>query len=108
MNNVSYHETIEHSNSRPSLSGMGELVDHRTRRESRYRGKPERSMLTLNYMLNRAVRLYGDRPAIVDPEAGYSWAEHADRVARAASVLASLGVEPGKRFGIVARNSFRQ
>ncbi len=65
-------------------------------------------MLTLNYMLNRAVRLYGDSPAIVDPEASYSWTEHAGRVARAASVLVSLGVKPGKRFGVVARNSFRQ
>ena len=65
-------------------------------------------MLTLNYMLDRAVRLHGDRPAIVDPEASFTWTEHADRVARAAGVLASLGVEPGKRFGVVARNSFRQ
>ena len=65
-------------------------------------------MLTLNYMLNRAVGLHGDRPAIVDPEASYTWAEHAERVARAAGVLASLGVERGKRFGVVARNSYRQ
>ncbi len=65
-------------------------------------------MLTLNYMLNRAVRLHGDSLAIVDAEASYTWAEHADRVARAASVLASLGVEKGERFGVVSRNSFRQ
>ena len=65
-------------------------------------------MLTLTSMLRRTVRLYGDRPAIVDEEGIFTWDQFADRVARAAGMLAALGVKPGERFGIIARNGFRQ
>lgn len=64
-------------------------------------------MLTLTSILSRTVRLYGDRMAVLDPELCFTWGQFADRVARAAGVLVSLGVKPGERFGIICRNSFR-
>ena len=64
--------------------------------------------MSLASALERTVRLYGGRPAIIEPDRSYTWAEFGDRVARAASVLANLGVNRGERFGILALNSFRQ
>jgi long-chain acyl-CoA synthetase len=57
--------------------------------------------------LQRAVRLYGDRPAVLDSERNFTWDQFAERVARAAGVLRSLGIEAGERYGIVSRNGFR-
>ena len=65
-------------------------------------------MLTLPSALDRTVRLYGHRPAIVDAERNYTWAEHAERVARAAGALAGLGIGAGDRFSIISQNSYRQ
>jgi long-chain acyl-CoA synthetase len=64
-------------------------------------------MLTMSSALDRCLRLYGGRRAIVDAEGTWSWAEHLARVARAAAVLAARGVKPGQRFGILSRNLFR-
>lgn len=64
-------------------------------------------MLTLTSALRRAANVYGHKLAIVDPEGRFTWAEFVDRVARAASVLQSLGVKRGDRFGIICRNGFR-
>lgn len=64
--------------------------------------------MSLASALDRTVRLYGRRPAIIEPDRTYTWAEFGDRVARAATVLANLGVRQGGRFGILALNSFRQ
>jgi long-chain acyl-CoA synthetase len=64
-------------------------------------------MLTMSAALDRCRRLYGGRKAIVDAEGTWSWAEHLDRVARAARVLQGLGVRTGDRFGILSRNLFR-
>ena len=64
-------------------------------------------MLTLNLALARTVRLYCDQTAVLDPEGCFTWAQFADRVARAANVLASFGVECGDRFAIICRNTFR-
>ncbi len=64
-------------------------------------------MLTLSSVLDRTLRLYGHRTAIRDHERYFTWSEFGDRVARAAGVLAGLGVKPGERFGIISRNSFR-
>lgn len=64
--------------------------------------------MSLASALDRTVRLHGRRPAIIEPDRTYTWAEFGDRVARAATVLANLGVKRGGRFGILALNSFRQ
>ncbi len=64
-------------------------------------------MLTMASVLKRAARFYGDRPAILDHEGNMTWSDHVDRIARAASVLASLGLKAGDRFGIISHNSFR-
>ena len=64
-------------------------------------------MLTLTSVLQRTVRLYGDRPAIFDAERNFTWTQFVGRVARAARVLRSLGIERGERYGILCRNGFR-
>ena len=64
-------------------------------------------MLTMVSAIDRARRLYGARPAIVDAEGTFTWTQFTDRVMRAAGVLQSLGVRPGDRYGILCRNSFR-
>jgi len=64
--------------------------------------------LTMATTLERAGALFGERPAVIDREGTMTWAEHVERVARAAAVLQGLGVRPGERFAIISRNSFRQ
>ena len=64
-------------------------------------------MLTMSSALDRCLRLYGARTAIVDPEGRWTWRQHLDRVRRAAAVLAARGVRPGDRFGVLSRNTFR-
>ena len=46
-----------------------------------------------------------DKPAIVDGDRRYSWAEYADRAARVAQVLADHGLEPGAKLSIYSYNS---
>jgi long-chain acyl-CoA synthetase len=65
-------------------------------------------MLTLTSALARTVRFYGDRTAVLDRSGQFTWTEFAQRVARAGGALQSLGVGRGERYGIIARNSFRQ
>lgn len=64
-------------------------------------------MLTLPSLLTRTIRLNAERTAIIDPQDRFSWREFGRRVAAAAAVLQNMGVEPGQRFGIICRNSFR-
>ena len=64
-------------------------------------------MLTMASALDRCARVHGARRAIADSERDFTWREHLARVARAASVLASFGLAPGDRFGILSRNTFR-
>jgi long-chain acyl-CoA synthetase len=64
-------------------------------------------MLTLVSAMDRAARLYGARPAIIDREGMLTWSEFLDRVARAATVLSDHGLGPGDRFAILSRNTFR-
>jgi long-chain acyl-CoA synthetase len=54
-----------------------------------------------------AVRHNGPRPALLDTTRAVTWTEFGDRVARAAGALRALGIEPGTRFAILARNGFR-
>jgi long-chain acyl-CoA synthetase len=65
-------------------------------------------MLTLGSVLSRTSLLFGERPAVLDTEAQYSWRQFVNRIARAADVLRSLGISPGQRFAILCHNSFRQ
>ena len=64
-------------------------------------------MRTMVSVLERARRLYGARPAIIDRERNFTWAEFFDRVTRAAGVLRELGIRRGDRYGILCRNTFR-
>lgn len=65
-------------------------------------------MQTMAYLLKRARRLYGGRTAVIDGDWSKTWTEYVDRIARAAGVLKSLGINCGDRFGIISHNSFRQ
>jgi long-chain acyl-CoA synthetase len=64
-------------------------------------------MLTLSCALDRCRRLYGRNRAIVDAEGTWTWAEHLERVARAAGMLGRMGLTAGDRFAILSRNTFR-
>ncbi len=64
-------------------------------------------MLTLPSLLQRSARLYGSQTAIYDVEGNLTWSAYADRIARAAGMLAQLGVQPGERFAILCRNCVR-
>jgi len=64
-------------------------------------------MLTLGNNLARTVHMFGDRAAVCDPEASFTWKTFADRAQRAGGLLSGLGLRPGARFGIICRNSFR-
>jgi long-chain acyl-CoA synthetase len=64
-------------------------------------------VLTLTSVLNRTLRASGPHADIVDPEGTFTWTEFGNRVARAASLLQSLGVKQGDRYAIICRNSFR-
>lgn len=64
-------------------------------------------MLTMASLLERAARLYGKQPAIVDSEANMNWSQYVDRIARAAGLLSESGLGIGDRFAIISHNSFR-
>ncbi|MCC7167859.1 MAG: AMP-binding protein [Rhodospirillales bacterium] len=53
------------------------------------------------------VRHHASFPAIRDDHRSFTWWEFADRVRRAAGMLAKAGVGPGDRFAILSRNGFR-
>ncbi len=64
-------------------------------------------MLTLTSVLQRTLLLYAKRIAIRDAGGDLSWAGYIDGIARAAGMLASLGVRAGDRYGILCRNCVR-
>jgi len=64
--------------------------------------------MNLPTVLAENARVHGRRRAILDQDGQFTWAEFADRVARAAGVLRSLGLRRGERFALLMRNSFRQ
>lgn len=57
--------------------------------------------------IRRNAAFRADETATIDGEEQRTWAEFADRVARAADGLRKLGVAPGERVGILAWNSAR-
>lgn len=65
-------------------------------------------MLTLSSLLDRTVRLWGDRLAMIDEDRQLTWKQFQMRVALASGVLSSRGVRRGERFALVAQNSVRQ
>jgi long-chain acyl-CoA synthetase len=65
-------------------------------------------MLTLNSLLDRTVRLWGDRLAMIDEDRQLTWKQFQMRVASASGVLAGRGIRRSERFALVAQNSVRQ
>ncbi len=66
-------------------------------------------MLTMPSLLQRTERLHGNNPAILDPSGSLDWKTWIGRIAQSAGLLrTTLGVAPGERVGILARNSVRQ
>ena len=64
-------------------------------------------MLTMSSALDRAARYYAQKPAIVDREGAFTWAEHVDRIACLAAGLQGMGVGQGQAFGLLSPNTFR-
>jgi long-chain acyl-CoA synthetase len=62
-------------------------------------------MLTMTSTLERAARMFGARSAIADARTNATWAEHVNRVRRAAAILRSHGLKPGDRFAVMGLNS---
>jgi fatty-acyl-CoA synthase len=54
---------------------------------------------------HRAVRLFGRKPAIVDGDRRFTYAEFGERVDRLSNALLSLGLERGQRVAVLAYNS---
>src|SRR6056297_2371211 len=61
--------------------------------------------LLVDDFLERPVRLYPDKTAVVDGDRRYTYAEYAERVYRLASALAGLGIGQGDRVCILSPNS---
>ncbi len=60
-------------------------------------------------LLLRTERLHGNNPAILEGSGDLTWHAWMGRIAQAAGFLRrTLGLEPGERIGILARNSVRQ
>jgi long-chain acyl-CoA synthetase len=64
-------------------------------------------MLTMATALQRAARLYGERPAILDASGDLTWSAYVERISRAAGVLHGLGLTAGDRLGFISHNSVR-
>ena len=64
--------------------------------------------MNLAGVLVKNSRIHSRKPAIVDDEGTFTWAQFADRVMRAAGVLRNRGLRRGDRFAVLMRNSFRQ
>jgi long-chain acyl-CoA synthetase len=61
-------------------------------------------MLTLPGLLRATAQSFGHRVALRGDGAQRSWVEWVDQIACTASVLQSLGLQRGDRFGILGRN----
>ncbi|SEH13880.1 Acyl-CoA synthetase (AMP-forming)/AMP-acid ligase II [Sphingopyxis sp. YR583] len=63
--------------------------------------------LSIHQALRRAVLLRGEGVAIIDGAKNFSWCTFAERCARLAGALHSMGVCPGARVALLALNSHR-
>ena len=63
--------------------------------------------MQLAQTVRRSAQLYPDRPALIEGDTRYSWAEFADRVARIAGGLHDFGLASGDRVAMLADNSHR-
>lgn len=63
--------------------------------------------MNLAKALQATIRHNGPRPAILDTDRTYTWAEFGARVSALAGALRSLGIERETRFAILSRNGFR-
>nr|WP_246294724.1 AMP-binding protein [Schlegelella koreensis] len=64
--------------------------------------------MTLANLLRATAQSHGHRVAIRMDDAIWTWDEYLERIARTGSMLRGLGLTPGRRFGILARNSVPQ
>jgi fatty-acyl-CoA synthase len=55
--------------------------------------------------LRRSARVFGDRVAVIDDDATFTYAEFAERVDRMAGMLGALGIRPGDRVAVLAPNT---
>src|SRR5260370_26561587 len=67
--------------------------------------KPMETGRTPLDFLARSGLVYCDKIAVVDGERRFSYSEFNQRVHRLASALSRVGVEPGDRVGVLARNT---
>jgi len=65
-----------------------------------YRRRPA----TVVDALDRCVRLFGDRPGVIDGGVRLSWKAFADRVEQGAASLLSRGLEPGDAVAVASGN----
>lgn len=63
--------------------------------------------MLLRNVLEHAVKLYGDKVAIIDGDSRYTYRQASDRIHRLASGLLGLGLQPGDHIAILANNSHR-
>ncbi|WP_396232292.1 long-chain-fatty-acid--CoA ligase [Fredinandcohnia sp. QZ13] len=61
--------------------------------------------LLLSQFLDRAVKLYGEKTALIDDDKSFTYAEVNDRVNQLSRGLRHLGVEKGNRVAYLAPNS---
>lgn len=61
----------------------------------------------LTQMVHRNLQQMADRPAIIDGPRSWTWCAFADRVARFAGAVQGIGLRPGDRVALLARNGHR-
>ncbi len=81
---------------------MGESIDRR--REALAERHPQWEPTTLDGLLDRCAREFADRPLVITDERTVSYAETAAWSRRLADGLATIGVRPGDRVGVVMAN----
>jgi len=63
--------------------------------------------MLLRDVLSHAVKLYPDKPALLEADKSFTYSQADERVRRLATGLLSLGLKPGDNIGILANNSHR-